>query len=146
MDRISIDQQRRLIEEFGRLIADRAQSEVSIQTSFATRESITKSQFTAERERLYASFQHEKSAVQSQQNTALATIARKYENDVEAAIDKHDQRFRDISEHAENAIKVAQEEWELRKQRSQNAYEVAVRDAKAALTEFKAKLERHRED
>ncbi|HUG71524.1 MAG TPA: FtsK/SpoIIIE domain-containing protein, partial [Pirellulaceae bacterium] len=46
----------------------------------------------------------------------------------------------------ENAIKVAQEEWELRKQRSQNAYEVAVRDAKAALTEFKAKLERHRED
>ncbi|MEO8498337.1 MAG: hypothetical protein ABI614_25015, partial [Planctomycetota bacterium] len=146
IERISTDQQRRLIEELGKLIAERAQSEVSIQASFAARESTVKSQFNAERERLNASFQREKSTLQSQQNSGLATIARTYENSVEAAIAKHDQRFREISETADNGIKSAKDECELRKQRSQYAYEEAVRDMKAALTEFKDKLERHREE
>ncbi len=146
MDRISIDQQRRLIEDLGRLIADRAQSEVAIETSFATRETATKTQFASERERLQASFQRDKSTVQSQQNTALATVARNYEEAVEAAIAKHDQCFRDISRDAESGIKSTRDECDLQKQRSQNAYEEAVRDAKEALTEFKAKLEGHREE
>ena len=140
MDRISIDQQRRLIEDLGRLIADRAQSEVAIETSFATRETATKTQFASERERLQASFQRDKSTIQSQQNTALATVARNYEEAVEAAIAKHDQCFRDISRDAESGIKSTRDECDLQKQRSQNAYEEAVRDAKEALTEFKAKL------
>jgi hypothetical protein len=146
MDRISIDQQRRFIEGLGRLIADRAQSEVSIQASFAARESATKAQFATERERLHASFQRDKATVQSQQNTALANIAREYEEAVEAAIAKHDQSFRDISQRAESGIKSVRDECDLQKQRAQNAYEEAVRDAKETLTEFKAKLERHRED
>ncbi|MDA1055097.1 MAG: FtsK/SpoIIIE domain-containing protein [Planctomycetota bacterium] len=146
MDRISTDQQRRLIEELGKLIAERAQSEASIQSSFAARESTTKTHFNAERERLNASFQREKSTVQSQHNSALAMIARSYENGVEAAIAAHDQRFREISQQAEGGIKSAQDECELRKQRSQNAYEESVRDTKEALTEFKANLQRHREE
>ena len=146
MDRISTDRQRRLIEELGQLIAERAQSEVSIQTSFETRESATKTQFDTERERLHTNFQRDKSTVQSRQNSALATIAREYEDGVEAAIAKHDQRFREISDQAASGIKSAQDECELARQRSQNAYEESVRDTKAALTEFKDKLARHRED
>lgn len=146
MDRISTDHQRQLIEELGELIAERAQSEASIQASFAARESTIKTQFNAERDRLNTSFQREKSTVQSQLNSALATSARKYEDGVEAAIAKHDERFREISQSADSGIKAAQDECVLQKQRSQNAYEEAVRDTKEALTEFKAKLERHREE
>jgi len=146
MDRISTDQQRRLLEELGTLIAERARSEVSIQAGFAARESTTKTQFNAERERLNISFQLEKATVQSQQNSALATIAREYEKGVEAAIAAHDQRFREISQHAESGITAAQDACDLRVRRSQSAYEESVRDTKEALTEFKAKLEQHRNE
>ena len=146
MDRISTDEQRGLIEDLGKLIADRAQSETSIRTSFEAREATTKTQYAAEREKLYANFQRDKSKLQSQQNTALATIARNYEDAVEAAIAKHDASFQEISQQTEKGIKKACEDCELQKHRSQNAYEEAVRDTKEALTEFKAKLDSHRED
>ena len=146
MDRISTDEQRRLIEELGKLIAERAQSEESIQASFQARESTTRTQFGAERERLNANIQLEKSNAQAQHNSALATIATDYEKGVEAAIADHDQRFRDVSQDAASGIQAAKDECGLRKQRSQNAYEESVRDTKEALTEFKAKLGQHREE
>ena len=146
MERLSTDEQRRLIEELGKLIAERAQSEKSILNSFEARESTTRTQASAELQRINALNQQEKAYVQGEHNSALATIAREYEQGVEAAIAKHDQQFREISRHAEEGINAAKEACELLKQRSQNAYEESVLDSKEALTEFKAKLERHRDE
>ena len=97
MDRISTDEQRRLIDDLGKLIAERAQSETSIQTSYQARQAATESQGSAERERLNASIHQEKATTQSQQNSALAAIARGYETGIEAATRKHDQQFRDAN-------------------------------------------------
>lgn len=144
MDRISTDYQRQLIEDLGKLIAERAQSEVSIQSSYETRDATTNSQFAAEKERLNVRFTQEKRALQSQHNAALATITREYELAIERATADHDQAYRDIVEATKVATKQAQEDRDQSNQRSQNTFDEAVRDTKQALNEFKEKLEGRR--
>jgi len=146
MQRISTDRQRELIDELGRLIAERAQSEVSIRSSYEARDVTTNTNFATERERLTARFTQDKNSLQSQHNNALATITRDYETSIEQASAAHDQTFRDAASESEAQSKAAKDKCELLKQRAKNAFEESVRDTKEALTEFKSKLETYREE
>ena len=51
MQHLSTDIQRRLIDDLGHLISERAQSEVAIRNSFEARDATLRSQFAGERER-----------------------------------------------------------------------------------------------
>ena len=144
MDRFSTEHQRQLIDQVGRLIAERAQSETSILSSNAAREAATNSQFAGEKERLNVRFTQEKRALQSQHNGSLANVTREYELSVERATAEHDQAYRRIVEATKVAAEKAHAERDKSNQHAQNAFEEAVRDTKQALDEFKEKLETRR--
>lgn len=144
MDRISIDHQRKLIEDLGKLIAERSQAEVSIQSSYAARDETTNTQFSAEKERTNARFAREKHELQGQHNAALANVTRQYEIAVEQASLVHDKSYREVVEHTKAATKKAQAERDNSNDLSQATFEEAVRDTKQALDEFKEKLEKRR--
>lgn len=145
-ERISTDRQRRLIDDLGKLIAERAQTETSVQSGHEARYLTTNEQFAVEAERLNLRIAQEKNSLQSGHNTSLATISREYESNIEQASQTHDRIFRETARDTEAQTKEAKEQRELTKQRTRNAYEESVRDAKEALTEFKSKLETHREE
>ena len=59
MQHLSTDIQRRLIDDLGHLISERAQSEVAIRNSFEARDATLRSQFAGERERFMKRWQAE---------------------------------------------------------------------------------------
>lgn len=146
MQHLSTDIQRRLIDDLGHLISERAQSEVAIRNSFEARDATLRSQFAGERERFMKRWQAEKEALTAQHNSALAAVVRECDSGLGQATVAHDQTYREAIRDAESARSKAVEQCEKTKELAQSDFEEAVRDAKAHLSEFKSQLEAKREE
>ncbi|MFV1964374.1 MAG: FtsK/SpoIIIE domain-containing protein [Pirellulaceae bacterium] len=146
MERITVPRQCELIEDLARLIAERAQTEVSVRTSCEARDATTNSQFSAERERLTTQFQRDRDAVRSQHNNVLAEVARKYERAVEKANQEHELRYRETVREAEHALNEAQQNGEAVIETLKHDHDQAVRETARKLHEFKEKVQDRRSE
>ena len=146
MDRISLDIQRKQLDELARLIAERRQSEDSIRNSLQTRDDRTNTQFAEERDRLQRKAQAKQHQLEAQHAGALESITRKYESRVAKAAAAHDKANRATETQAGTGRQAAREVYETRRRTAEEKYKGAVAETAGALQEFKHKVEHHRDD
>jgi S-DNA-T family DNA segregation ATPase FtsK/SpoIIIE len=146
MLRLSIDDQRRLVEQLSQLVAERIRSEASIRASFETRQTAQQEQFNSEKRRLVAKLTAEREEFQSNYSTTLSKIVRDYEKAVEAARSEHDKRHREITTDADHQTEELKANAQDKRERISAEFDASVRELQRGIAEFKERVEEHRKD
>lgn len=146
MPRISIEDQKRLIEQLLQLVAERTRAEAATRASFEAREGTLRDQLAAERQRVMAQLHSQTEDLQSQYTSALARIVHEYEAAVETALKEHNEAFRQITADFDKQVEQIKADTEQYRQRVTAEYEASIRDLQRGLHEFKAKVEEHRKE
>ncbi len=109
---ISLTKQRELIDELGRLIAERAKSEDIASKGYQTRDAATQAQFSADERRLNQRFKADTSKAQDDHTASLGHVIEEYESGGLAAAQTYDSLTQRAVEHTVAALDQSKETWE----------------------------------
>lgn len=146
MENITVKQQRQLLDDLARAIAERSHAERSTRSSREVRETANEQQHRTERQRLTEQYESDRRSLQAQRNESLSKAVLIYESGIEGASQRHDRFCRETMRQAERALQDVREEGETLTAKRKDAFAQAVRDASHQLHEYKGKLEERRQE
>lgn len=140
MKRFSQEFQRSIVEDLQRLVAERAQSEASLEATNTTRHQAVGAQAERERAELEAKFAAEKEELSRSHNARLAEVVQEYESALAAAKRQHDQQALSLARQTEAALQGPRNEHELACVRIEHEHDAEVQSAAQDLHDAKAEV------